>query len=235
LIAVPIAGLTPLFTQLEAARAEERSRAAVRRAVGWAAAIAIPACLVPCVVGDLFLARWVGEAYRSSARYLLATLAPTTLAIAVAPVAAALYGRGRIARLAAGDLTLSVGGLAVGCLLAWGAGWGLFGFAVGVGGSILAKSAALIPLTARRSGVLLRTRYVWNPLGRALAGGAPGLLILFLLRDLYGGSLAGVMAAGLAGGIATLVGSTAATVGIREIRNLWRSLELEVRSRRRVE
>jgi hypothetical protein len=109
------------------------------------------------------------------------------------------------------------------------------GFALGVGGSILAKAALLIPVTARRARVIARTREYGGPVGRALLGGLPVLAILFLLRNLYDGGFVPVLAAGIVGGIATLDGSAAATVGIGEIRNLWRSLAVEVRSRRRVE
>jgi O-antigen/teichoic acid export membrane protein len=228
LLATPIATLAPLFTQLEATREEERSRQAVRRAVAWASALAVPACLVPCIVGDLFLARWVGETYRSSSAYLIATLLPTTLAIATAPVWAALTGRGRIARLALGDLCLAIGGLIVGTGLALATGAGLLGFAIGVALAILGKAAFLVPMTASRYRVIGRKRDIWGPLGRALLGALPGLGILFVLRDFYAASLPAVVLAGGLGGMAALAGSAATTLGWSEIRNLWRSLRLEV-------
>jgi O-antigen/teichoic acid export membrane protein len=235
LLAVPIAALAPLFTQLEAAGAEERSRAALLRAVGWASALAVPACLVPCVVGDLFLARWVGDVYRPSVHYLWATLAPTTITIAFAPIGAALTGRGRIAKLAAGEITIAVVGLGLGWTLACSVGWGPLGFALGVGLALLARSAALIPWTAARDRVMGPFSHAWRPVGRAILGSTPGLLILLLLRDFYGISLVTVVVAGTLGGITVLLGAITTSVGWREVRNLRNALILEVRRPQRLE
>jgi O-antigen/teichoic acid export membrane protein len=228
LLAVPIAALAPLFTQLEAAGAEERSRAALSRAVGWASALAVPACLVPCVLGDLFLARWVGEAYRSSVHYLWATLAPTTILIAFTPIAAALTGRGRIARLAGGEIVIALAGLGLGWALGRTAGWGPLGFALAAGLAILARSGILIPWTAARDWALAPASGAWRIAAGALLGGLPGLLILVWARPLYGGSLVAVVGASAVGGIAVLLGAVTVSVGWGEVRNLRNALMLAV-------
>lgn len=231
LLAVPIAGLAPLFTQLEAAGAEDRARPALARAVGWASALAVPACLVPCVVGDLFLARWVGEAYRPSVRYLWATLLPTTITIAFAPIGAALTGRGRIARLAVGEIAIALAGVGVGWAFARAVGWGPLGLALGSGLALMARSAAVIPWTSMRDRAIGPYSRSWRSVGLALLGGLPGLVILLLLRGFYGGSLVAVVAAGCLGGIAVLLGAITTAVGWNEVRNLWNALALEARLR----
>jgi len=48
---------------------------------------------------------------------------------------------------------------------------------------------------------------------RALGGGAPALLVLYILRPAYAGTLFSVTLAGLVGGIVCLVGSSFAAVG----------------------
>ncbi|MFN8548685.1 MAG: oligosaccharide flippase family protein, partial [Candidatus Eisenbacteria bacterium] len=112
------ASLQPIFTQLEAKGESERSRKALVDIVRFTSAVAVAACLVPCVIGDLFLVRWVGEEYRGSYAYMLANLAPLTLDIALAPVWMALNARGRIGWIASGDIIVSVGNVAISLVLA---------------------------------------------------------------------------------------------------------------------
>ena len=72
------------------------------------------------------------------------------------------------------------------------------------------ETQALIPFGAQ----------VWaNRLGTA-----PGLLLLWLARPLYGGSLAAVIIAGLAGGAICLAGSLLAAVRPAELRRLHKLL-----------
>lgn len=224
LLWAPILALAPLFTQLEARSESDRSRQAVRRSVALAAALAVPFCLVPCVVGDLFLAHWVGEEYRGSAVYLIAMLAPASLTITLAPVWAALVGRGRIGWVAVGDLIVALLNVGISLLLALAAGLGLLGFALGNTIALLAKNLLLIPLAAGREETIPATRDLLLPLPRALLGGLPGLVLLWALRGWYGTGLLPVVAAGLAGGGIVLVGSAAAAVGRREAGLLLRAL-----------
>ncbi|MEZ4655562.1 MAG: oligosaccharide flippase family protein, partial [Candidatus Eisenbacteria bacterium] len=48
-----ITSLTPLFTQLEAVGESHRTRRALTEVVKLSAAVAVPFCLTPCVVGDI--------------------------------------------------------------------------------------------------------------------------------------------------------------------------------------
>ncbi|MBD3160759.1 MAG: oligosaccharide flippase family protein, partial [Candidatus Latescibacteria bacterium] len=185
----PIVALAPLFTQLEARSESDRSRQAVRRSVALAASLSVPFCLVPCIVGDLFLTHWVGAEYRGSAIYLIAMLAPASLTITLAPVWAALVGRGRIGWVAVGDLIVAVLNVGASLLLALVFGLGLLGFALGNTLALLAKNLLLIPLAAGREEVIPRKRDLLLPLPRALLGGLPGLALLWLLRDWYGSGL----------------------------------------------
>ncbi len=223
----PIVALAPLFTQLEARSEADRSRRAVRRSIGIAATVAVPFCFVPCIVGDLFLLHWVGAEYTGSARYLIAMLAPASLTITLAPVWAALVGRGRIGWVAIGELIVAVVNVGVSLLLALGLGMGLLGFALGNTVALLAKNLLLIPLAAGRESVIPSTRDLLIPLPRAILGGAPGLILLYLGRGLYGDGLVPVIAAGVAGGILVLAGAAWLTLGRREIARLFGSLVLE--------
>ena len=227
LLWTPIVALAPLFTQLEARAEGERSMQAVRRAIALAATLAVPFCLVPCVLGDLFLTHWVGAEYRGSADYLIAMLAPATLTITLAPVWAALVGRGRIGWIAVGDLIVAVVNVGVSLLLALVFGLGLLGFALGNTIAMLAKNLLLIPLAAGREETIPPARDLLLPLPRALIGGAPGLIVLFLLRDLYGVGLVPVVIAGLLGWLVTLAGAALVTMGKTEIVALLRPLFLE--------
>jgi O-antigen/teichoic acid export membrane protein len=223
-IAATMSGLIPLFTSLEARGEEARSRAALLRVVTITTALSVPACLVPCVVGDLFLVRWVGPEYHDSYRYLLAMVAPAALDGALGPIWMALLARGRIGWIATGDIVVAVGNVAISLLLAQVFHLGLLGFALGNTIAILARNLLLRPLLRRRDSSLPSLRVSLSPFPWALLGTAPGLVVLWLARPLYGGSLAGVILAGLAGGAICLAGSLLAAVRPAELRRLRKLL-----------
>ncbi len=223
--------LSPLFTQLEAQGQTERSRAALLRVVRVTTALAVPACLVPCIVGDLFLVHWVGPEYRGSAAYLIAMLAPSTLEAALMPVWMALMARGRIGWIAVGDIIVAICNVGLSLLLALGFHMGLLGFALGNTAALLAKNLLLRPLASSKDPGFPSAREYLAPLPRALLGGAPALVLLYLMRGVYGGGLAQVIAAGAIGGILCLAGSSLAAVGPEGIRHLVRSVSREVRAR----
>ena len=216
-----VSGLTPIFTSLEARGETARSREALLRVVRVTAALAVPACLVPCVVGESFLVRWVGEEYRTSARYMVAMLAPMVFDGALAPLWMSLIARGRIGWVASADILVAVGNVVLSLVLALGFHLGLLGFALGNTAAILSKNLLLRPLMARRDPATPPLGLVLRPLFRALLGGAPGLALLWLTRPLYSGSLAAVMVAGLVGGAVCLAGSLLAGVGWSGTRSLF--------------
>lgn len=223
--------LSPLFTQLEAQGQSERSRGALLRVVAITTALAVPACLVPCVVGDLFLVHWVGPEYRKSAQYLIAMLAPSTLEAALMPVWMALIARGKIGWIALGDIIVAVGNVGLSLLLALVFHLGLLGFALGNTAALLAKNLLLRPLASRKDPSFPSAREFLAPLPRALMGGAPALILLYLLRGVYGGGLAQVIAAGFIGGALCLAGSALTTIGPSGIRSVVEAVTREVRDR----
>jgi Na+-driven multidrug efflux pump len=223
--------LSPLFTQLEAQGQTERTRAALLRVTAVTSALAVPACLVPCIVGDLFLVHWVGPEYRGSAAYLIAMLAPSTLEAALMPVWMALIARGRIGWIAIGDIVVAFGNVGLSLLLALVFHLGLLGFALGNTAALLAKNLLLRPLASKKEPGFPSVREFLAPLPRALLGGAPALLLLYVLRGVYGGGLAQVIIAGAIGGALCLAGSALAAIGPTEIRYLTRAISREIRAR----
>jgi membrane protein EpsK len=217
-----ISSLTPLFTQLEAKGESDRSRNAMIRLVSVTAALAMPFCLVPCVVGDLFLTHWVGPEYRGSAAYLIAMLAPSVLEASLSPVWMLMVARGRIGAIAAGDIVVAIGNVGVSLLLALVFHLGLLGFALGNTIALLVRSLLLRPLVGRRDPGFPPIRQFLAPIPRAFAGALPGLGLLFLLRGVYGGSLATVIIAGVIGGVVTLIGSALAALGPGGVRSTLR-------------
>jgi Na+-driven multidrug efflux pump len=215
-----MSGLTPLFTSLEARGEGARSREALLRVIAIASALAVPVCLVPCMVGDLFLVNWVGPVYRDSYRYMLAMLVPAVIEASLAPVWATLLARGRIGWIATGDIVVAVGNVGISLLLALVFHLGLLGFALGNSIAVLSKSLLLRPIAGRRDGSMPPLSVCLGSLPKALLGSAPGLLLLWLARPLYGGSLAGVIGAGIAGGAICLAGSFLTAVGRAEMRRL---------------
>jgi O-antigen/teichoic acid export membrane protein len=223
-LAAAMSGILPLFTSMEARGEEARSRAALLRVLAIAAALSVPLCLVPCVVGDLFLVGWVGPEYRDSFRYMLAMLLPAVIDGALGPIWMVFLARGRIGWIATGDIVVAVGNVAISLLLAQVFHLGLLGFALGNTIATLAKNLLLRPLMGRKDASMPSMRSSLTPLLRALLGAAPGLALLWLARPWYGGSLAGVVAAGSAGGAICLAGSLLAAVGPTELRKLRRLL-----------
>ncbi|MBK8231044.1 MAG: oligosaccharide flippase family protein [Candidatus Eisenbacteria bacterium] len=215
-----IGSLQPLFTQLEAQGESGRSRQALLDIVRFSTAVAVPACLVPCVVGDLFLVHWVGEEYRASFQYMVAMLAPLTLEIALAPVWIALQARGRIGWIATADIVVSVGNVVISLVLALGFKLGLLGFALGNTAALLAKNLLLRPFMSARDASFPTAREYLQPFPLALLGGAPGLVLLYLARPLYRDALWGVLLAGGIGAVICLAGALLLAVGPRGMRSM---------------
>lgn len=227
LLMAMVSGLTPIFTSLEARGETDRGREALLRVVRVTAALAVPACLVPCVVGESFLVRWVGEQYRSSAVYMVAMLAPMVFDGALVPVWMSLVARGRIGWVASADILVAVGNVVLSLVLALGFGLGLLGFALGNTIAILSRNLLLRPLMTRRDPATPPFRLVLRPLLLSSLGAAPGLGLLWLTRPLYEASLLTIFAAALVGGGISLVGSSLASLGGSGTR---RVLELVLRA-----
>ena len=219
-------GLTPFFTMLEAHGQAVRSRDALLRTIAVMTAVSVPACFTPCVCGDLFLLRWVGPGYPDSPTYLIAMLAPAVVEGALSPVFMALTARGRIGWVATADIGVAVCNVAVSLVLALGFGLGILGFALGNSFALVSKNLVMVILARRRDPAFPSPREVYRTMPRAMLGAAPGLALLWLLRPVYQGSLAGVLAAGLLGGTLALAGSVYLSLGTAEIRRLWAALPL---------
>jgi peptidoglycan biosynthesis protein MviN/MurJ (putative lipid II flippase) len=183
--------------------------------------LAVPACLAPCVVGDLFLSAWVGPEYRDSAKYLVAMLAPLVFEAAVAPVFMALHARGRIGLIAAVHVPVAIGNVAVSLFLGLALKMGPLGFALGNTIALVAKNVALLTYLSRRPDPAIPPAgQVLAPLLRALLGGIPGLALLYLARPWLTGGLAEVIAGGAVGGVLSLVGAALATLGPAGMRGM---------------
>jgi hypothetical protein len=154
---------------------------------------------------------------------MIALLAPLTLEISLAPIWTVLLARGRIGWIATADAALAVGNIAVSLVLAVAFGMGLMGFALGNTIALLAKNLILRPLIVRKEPGLPSMGTVFVYLGRAIAGSAPGLLLLWAARRFIGGSLASVLIASLAAGVLCLAGSLALTIGYKGLRELART------------
>jgi O-antigen/teichoic acid export membrane protein len=217
-------GLTPFFTMLEAQGRSERSRSALLRAIAVMTAVSVPLCFTPCVMGDLFLRRWVGPEYPDSHIYLIAMLAPAVVEGALSPVFMALTARGRIGWVATADIGVAVSNVAVSLILALGFHLGILGFALGNSFALVTKNLVMVVLARRRDPTFPSAGEVYRTMPRAMLGAAPGLALLGLLRPLYGGSLPGVMAAGMLGGALALTGSLLVALGPAEIGRLARAL-----------
>jgi O-antigen/teichoic acid export membrane protein len=218
-----VLSLTPIFTGMEARGESDRSRDALRRVVAVTSGLAVPFCLVPCVVGDLFLVHWVGPEYRSSAKYMIAMLVPLLLEASLMPVWMALLARGRIGWIAVGDIVVAVGNVGISLVLALVFKLGLLGFALGNTLALLAKNLLLRPIAARRDPSFPPTSEFLRSLPKALLGGAPALLLLYFLRGVIDASLATVVVGGTVGGALCLAGSLLSSVGWRQLRLLMRT------------
>jgi O-antigen/teichoic acid export membrane protein len=219
-----VRSLTPLFTRLEAEADEARAQAAVLRAVAVTSSLAVPVCLVPCVIGDLFLTRWVGPEYRGASVFLILMVAPLTLDMALDPVWSVLLARGRIGWVSSGELVLAIGNLGIGLLLALPFKLGILGFALGNSIALLARNFLLRPFILRGESGVPPTGLLFLQISRALMGGAPALVLLFFARRWIGGSFVTVVVSGMAAGVLGLIGSSLAAVGPRRLRVLLRAL-----------
>lgn len=226
-----VSALTPLLTQMEAQGDLPRTRAVVLRAARVTTAVAVPMTLVPCVLGDVFLARWVGPEYAHCAQYMMAMLIPLFLSTPLEPTWMAMMARGQIGRIAVGDVAAALTKPALGLLLALPLGLGLLGFALGNSAAILLKNLLLRPLLNRGESAMPPIRDSLAVLLPAAAGGAPGLLLLYFTKPWYAHSLPAVLAAGVLGGALCLAGSTLAAVGWSETRGLVASLVGRLRRR----
>ena len=226
-----VSALTPLLTQMEAKGDLERTRSVVMRAVRIITAIAIPMCLVPCVLGDVFLSRWVGAEYTHCVHYMWAMLIPLLIGMPLEPMWMAMMARGKIGWIAFGDVIAAVLNPVISLVLALQFGLGPLGFALGNTIAMLAKNLLLRPLMNRGEQSLPPTGQALAVLPVGLAGGAPALLLLWFLKPWYGGSLATVLAAGLVGGMVCLAGTMLAVVGVAETRKLADSFLARARRR----
>jgi O-antigen/teichoic acid export membrane protein len=221
----------PLFTKMDATGDDERTRRALLRSAAVMTAVGVPLFLVPCVIGDVFLARWVGEEYRHCSSYMIAMLLPMFLGVPLEPMWVALQARGRIGWIAAGDVVAAVLNPFLSLLLALKFGWGLLGFALGNTIAILLKNMLLRPIMNRGETAmpsLWRTMAVLPP---AMLGGAPGLVLLWFTKPFYSHSLYSVIAAGAVGAVLSFAGATLATVGWEDTRRIGTSLLARVRGR----
>ncbi len=225
-----VSALAPLLTQMDARGEVDRTRRVVLRAVGFSSALGVPLCLVPCVIGDVFLARWVGPEYRGSAVYMIAMLAPTLVAITLEPIWMTLVARGRIGWIALSDISVAVANPVLSLVLALHFHLGLLGFALGNTAALLAKNLLLRPLLNRSETALPSMQATLLTLPAALAGGAPALLLLYFLKPYFSQSLASVLIAGVVGGVLCLAGSLLTAVGWRDTRVLAAALVARLRS-----
>ncbi len=225
-----VSALAPLLTQMDARKEVDRTRRVVLRAAAFSSALGVPICLVPCVVGDVFLARWVGPEYQRSALYMIAMLVPTLIGITLEPIWIALVARGKIGWIALSDIIVAVANPVLSLVLALHFHLGLLGFALGNTAALLAKNLLLRPLLNRGDAALPPLRAMLLTLPAALAGGAPALLLLYFLKPLYSQSLSAVLVAGMAGGLLCLAGSLLTAVGWRDTRAMASALMARLRS-----
>jgi hypothetical protein len=149
-------------------------------------------------------------------------LAPLVLEAAAAPVWMALQARGRIGLVTGVQVPIAIGNVALSLVLGLGAGLGPLGFALGNTAALIAKNVALLVWLARRPDPgIPGASAIARPLATSLAGGLPGLALLWLARPLYASGLASVMIAGVLGGALALAGAALATLGPSGIRGLW--------------
>jgi len=225
-----VSALAPLLTQMDARGEVDRTRRVVLRAVAFSSALGVPLCLVPCVVGDVFLARWVGPEYQGSAIYMIAMLVPMLISTTLEPVWMALVARGKIGWIALSDIIVAVANPVLSLVLALHFHLGLLGFALGNTAALLAKNLLLRPLLNRSETALPPLGATLLTLPAALAGGAPALLLLYFLKPLYAHSLLAIVGAGMAGGLLCLAGSLLTAVGWRDTRGLVAALAARLRS-----
>jgi hypothetical protein len=161
---------------------------------------------------------------------MIAMLVPTLISITLEPVWMAMGARGRIGWIAVSDIIVAVANPILSLVLALHFHLGLLGFALGNTAALLAKNLLLRPLFGRAETALPSLGATFLTLPVALAGGAPGLLLLYLLKPHYSQSLAAVLVAGMTGGLLCLAGSLLTAVGWRDTRGLAVALMARLRS-----
>ncbi|MCB9463820.1 MAG: oligosaccharide flippase family protein [Candidatus Eisenbacteria bacterium] len=205
--------IQPLFTKLEAEQTTDRSRRATEQTVALSAGVSVPACLVPCVVGKIFLVHWVGVEYTSAYPIILITLIPLSLELTLYPIWVVLAARGRIGWVSVAELVLATTRIGASLFLAVGLSQGILGFAWASAGALLARNLLIRPLATRDLDALPSTYRLLLSYLRAVAGAAPALILLWLAQPLYRDSLAAVVIAGMLGGALALAGAITASFG----------------------
>ena len=208
-----LASIQPLFTKLEAENTTDRSRRATEQTVALSAGVSVPACFVPCVVGKAFLAQWVGAEYVSAYPIILITLIPLSLELTLYPIWVVLAARGRIGWVSVAELVLATARIGASLALAVGLSQGILGFAWASGGALLARNLLIRPLAVRDLDALPSTARLLVFYLRAVAGAAPALILLWLVKPHYSNSLAAVVIAGMLGGAFALAGAISASFG----------------------
>ncbi|MEZ4651223.1 MAG: oligosaccharide flippase family protein [Candidatus Eisenbacteria bacterium] len=218
----------PLFTKLEAQADDKKTVQVTLVAISISSILAVPACLVPCVVGDLFLVQWIGDTigadYRTAYHILLITLVPLTLDIAFSPIWVVLSAYGRVGWVSATEVSISVAKVALGLTLTLSTDMGILGFGVASAAALAVRSLFIRPITASRFPWLPSTSAMASKLVRSLVGGAPGLVLLALTRHLYADSMLKVILAGAIGAALTGLGSSLLVLGPKEIARLKRTI-----------
>ena len=205
--------IQPLFTKLEAEKTEARSRRATRSAVAIAAGFSVPVCLMPCVLGDIFLTQWVGAEYTSAYPVILITLIPLSLDLTLYPIWVVLSARGRIGWISVGEVALAITKIVLGLVLAIGFDKGILGFAWANGIALLVRNLLIRPFAVRDVEALPPLVSLLRVYLNAVLGAAPGLGLLWMTRSVYSGSLTAVVTAGVIGGALSLGGSLWASMG----------------------
>ncbi len=227
-----VSALMPLFTRMEVKGDTERTKHALLRSAAVITAIGVPLCLVPCVIGDVFLTRWVGAEYRHCVWYMVAMLLPMLVGLPLEPLWVGMMARGRIGWIAVGDVIAAVINPFLSMFLAlkfgpnhaWGVGMGPIGFALGNTVAILMKNLLLRPLMNRGEEALPSISRTMSVLPMALLGGAPGLALLWFAKPWYDHTLTTVVVAGFVGGVLCLAGCVLTTVGLEDTRRIFASL-----------
>ena len=203
LLSTGVSALTPLLTQLEARGEEDRSRSMVLRAAAVNSALGVPLCLVPCIVGDIFLVQ-LGRPAVPRQRALHDRHAGCR------PWSSSRWSRCGWRWWRAGASAGSRSATSawrwpnpiLSLILALPLKMGLLGFALGNAVAMLLKNLLLRPLLGRGEEGIPSLWATFLTLPVALLGGAPALVALWLLRPVYSDSLHAVLLAGFLGGLA---------------------------------
>ncbi len=231
-----VSALMPLFTRMEVKGDIERTKTALLKSSAVITAIGVPLCLVPCVIGDVFLEKWVGAEYRHCVWYMVAMLLPMLAGLPLEPLWVGMMARGRIGWIAVGDVIAAVINPFLSMFLAlkfgpdhaWGLGMGPIGFALGNTVAILMKNLLLRPLMNRGEEAMPSLRRTMAVLPMALLGGTPALALLWFTKPWYGHSLPTIVAAAFVGGVLCLAGCVVTAVGLKDTNLIIGSLRSRV-------